>query len=109
MILRVKPEDENIEFGYFTLQNNSLSIHGFERFPKGSEVLVRIFAGQVFVVADNPKYNDDMRKLRIPFDESLSNRKRLIEVMQKFNAINCLFVYMWEMYVQVPGVYITDI
>ena len=108
MIIRVKPEDDNKEIGYFTLQNDSLSIHGFERIPKGSEVLLRIFAGQVFILLDDPKYNDETRKTKFPFDESMSKQKRLIEVMQKLNAISCPFVYMWGMYVQIPQMYITD-
>jgi len=95
----------NGRYGYFTLnENNELELHGFSNMKADDEVHVRFQDEKLFIIV--PQDGDDFETKNTTsykFDGSAQCNKHLIDILNMTGSLNCLFVWMMGMYMQLPG------
>lgn len=94
-------EDTNV--GYLALRDGKLELVGFPDL-KDSLAKVELINGVLLITP-----NDDLHPTeRLRFtDETLAN-PIIIDYFRQQNAINCLFVRVWNVYTQCKGVFICE-
>lgn len=98
------PESEfsNGACGFFSLENDTLQLHGFSNLTPTTDIYIRVLDGKLYLLFGN-SVKDTIKQMEPPihFDENGRKDKILIDFLKKSDMINTLFVFYWQYYVSV--------